>query len=957
MTTAVPTALVVVAEDGRRVPLEIEPEPLAVGGDAAIHPVRGDATRVAKLYHDPAAEPRRRAKLDAMLAAPPEGRVAEHDGRRVVQLAWPEALLERADEPVAEDGPPVGPPAGLVLPRVDLADAALLELLLSPRARRSAGLPEGYRFRVAAARNLAAAVASLHAAGHHVVDLKPANVHVYRETGFVAVLDCDGFSVAGPDDERFPAHQYTDGYIAPEALRASARPEDLGEAHDRFALAVVVFQLLNGGLHPFQGVPRTGADVPATNGERVAAGLYPYGDDGRLTPPPSSRYDAFDPTTRAFFDRAFDGPPDQRPTAEAWRDHLSVLLAGTLRPCDRDPDHARYGDGPCVVCRPEPPSGPAPVREPFPASRARTGKASQPTTSTPTWKPPAATYAPNSYVRPVGTRSFGGCVLLLLAGVLVVCLVVWLIVGAASPRDFPMGLGSAVEYGNLKDTERAVRLADDLDQGLDAGPPSTRPDDFRSYYAPLNDALGYPGWDWNRYYPLDHLQPGLRKHRDMAYLHLAARRRRAMEMAVLLRGGALADGYQDGRTPLMLAAANAGTPVALPSGVADLVLRAGRALSRDADVYLQTARSRRGPRPDTVASAGLDAAISRLGRVPPYRHNEDYESMGAMPGQKAVFELRRNAAVVDLLLRYGASPNARDEWNRTALAYAASVGNEITVRQLLDAGADPDAADLAGVTPLMIAADRAVSPISDQTSAGVVVALLAAGADPDAADQAGRTAADYVGERPASRSTKRVLFEAPDTTALDRSLTLGLLRAASQARAAGLPPHVAELAAPAPVLAPPPAADIGDGGMRFGFDPDTLGLSAWKLEAWADAGPDSAVAVSCEGVPSQRIEAEAWASRGGGFGAYHPERSFYTGRVWSVHFSGWETSSLDWPYRTGKRELSDCLRRVQNVLSEEPVDGGGTRYRLYDLRGVPDRWPRMSVTIDVTGTARRPTYR
>ena len=355
--------------------------PLAEGGDAAVYAVRGRADLVAKVYHDPAAEPRRRAKLEAMLAAPPEGRAAEHGGRTYVQLAWPDALLERAAPP--GDGAPdgAGLPAGFLMPRVDLAHAVSLESWLSARARRAAGLPDAYRDRVAVAYNLAAAVAALHARGHHVVDLKPSNVHVYRGVLFVALLDCDGMSVAAPGGAgdgqpagrgragRFPAHQYTDGYIAPEALRARAEPEDLGEAQDQFALAVVVFRLLCNGLHPFQGVPAPGADVPTTDGARVAAGLYPYGPRGgagRLAPPPSSLYPFFGRTTQALFDRAFsEGRRQRRPSAAEWRGHLGLLLANGLRPCDRDADHVRFGDAPCGACGTAPQIDPAPSLAPW----------------------------------------------------------------------------------------------------------------------------------------------------------------------------------------------------------------------------------------------------------------------------------------------------------------------------------------------------------------------------------------------------------------------------------------------------------------------------------------------------------------------------------------------------------------------------------------------------------------
>jgi ankyrin repeat protein len=54
-----------------------------------------------------------------------------------------------------------------------------------------------------------------------------------------------------------------------------------------------------------------------------------------------------------------------------------------------------------------------------------------------------------------------------------------------------------------------------------------------------------------------------------------------------------------------------------------------------------------------------------------------------------------------------------------------------TASWLLAAGANPNAADRDGITPLRIAASRRKRP--------VVSALLGAGADPDKADSSGRT--------------------------------------------------------------------------------------------------------------------------------------------------------------------------------------------------------------------------
>ena len=57
-------------------------------------------------------------------------------------------------------------------------------------------------------------------------------------------------------------------------------------------------------------------------------------------------------------------------------------------------------------------------------------------------------------------------------------------------------------------------------------------------------------------------------------------------------------------------------------------------------------------------------------------------------------------AVIQALVKLGASPNSRGERNKTALMYAAGSGNEAVVKTLLKAGADPKAVDAEGKTYL-----------------------------------------------------------------------------------------------------------------------------------------------------------------------------------------------------------------------------------------------------------------
>ncbi|MEF2266106.1 hypothetical protein V3C40_04845 [Janthinobacterium sp. LS2A] len=313
------------------------------GGAGSVYLLPGAPAQVAKLYHPHLDRAANRRKLEAMLELSPELPDQLENGKRYVQIAWPQAAVF--------DGQ--GGFAGFVMPLLDMAQTAELEQIMQERQARAAGLPTGLGPKLTLAANLAAVIDALHQQQHYVVDLKPVNLRFYRDSLYIAMLDCDGFSIQG-HAERFPAEQFTADYLAPEFQR-KGMPAGTEMAQDRFALAVVIFQLLNFGIHPYSGRPgnaQVATDIPG----RIRDACYAYGvkRHKQLAPNATSGHALMPPELRAMFDRAFSqSPKPQRPSAADWAQLLRGYAQrsdGKLVVCTANPEHQHFAGLGCAAC-------------------------------------------------------------------------------------------------------------------------------------------------------------------------------------------------------------------------------------------------------------------------------------------------------------------------------------------------------------------------------------------------------------------------------------------------------------------------------------------------------------------------------------------------------------------------------------------------------------------------------
>ena len=304
----------------------------------------------AKIYKEKSPDEK---KLKAMIESCPSFTDVDDGVAKFVQLTWPKYIVKDT----------YGACVGFLMPYLDQEKTYSLDTFYDPvLVKRLQGQAEAaLSFRVEIAANLCALVAEMHQLGHYFIDIKPQNIRVYKGINRVVLMDCDGFSirheVAGIE-ERFPAELISTDYIAPEVTVGGLSPTVLSENQDRYGLAVILFQLLNRGTHPFQGIVNDSFVTASTNDERAASGLYPHGliKNPKVSPRKQSIHDLFLDETRLLFDRAFSNSTVvERPTAQEWKDHFSNILENKLLArCQVEPTdvrHIHFAGKDCIGCR------------------------------------------------------------------------------------------------------------------------------------------------------------------------------------------------------------------------------------------------------------------------------------------------------------------------------------------------------------------------------------------------------------------------------------------------------------------------------------------------------------------------------------------------------------------------------------------------------------------------------
>jgi DNA-binding helix-hairpin-helix protein with protein kinase domain/Flp pilus assembly protein TadD len=291
---------------------------LGRGGEGGVFEVSGDPARAAKIYDKPV-EAEKATKLSVM-----------------VTLATPELLKLTAWAVDTLHDRPGGKIIGVLM--FKLNSHKEIHKLYSPKSRLIEFTKADWRFLIHVAANVARAFHTIHKSGNVIGDVNYGNI-VISSDATVKLIDCDSFQITTADGQEFLCPVGVSTYTPPELQGKSFANTSRTPNHDAFGLAVMIFQLLFMGRHPFSGTYLGDGDMPLEK----AIGEFRFAYDASASarqmrqPPGALSLDAVTRTVSDLFSRAFTRQ-DDRPAAKEWIDALSDL-GSNLKSCTEHPAH------------------------------------------------------------------------------------------------------------------------------------------------------------------------------------------------------------------------------------------------------------------------------------------------------------------------------------------------------------------------------------------------------------------------------------------------------------------------------------------------------------------------------------------------------------------------------------------------------------------------------------------
>jgi DNA-binding helix-hairpin-helix protein with protein kinase domain len=292
---------------------------IGAGAEGEVYEIQDRNDLVAKIYHEPP-QPEKAEKLVAL---------SRLGNERLFNLsAWPVSTLRDA---------PDGVIVGFVMKKI--GEAEEVHTLHSPRSRLQKFPEASWAFLIYVAANIARAVAAIHEHGLVIGDVNPKNILVTRKAT-VYLLDVDSFQLSA-DGKTYRCEGGFPEYTPPELQGVAFRDIDREQEHDCFGLAVVIFQLLFMGRHPYSGRYLGAGEMPLERAIREFR--FAYGVDAearKMRQPPGALALEYMPSLFVrLLRRAFLST--ERPGPREWVEQLDAL-AKALKKCDQHSGHYYY---------------------------------------------------------------------------------------------------------------------------------------------------------------------------------------------------------------------------------------------------------------------------------------------------------------------------------------------------------------------------------------------------------------------------------------------------------------------------------------------------------------------------------------------------------------------------------------------------------------------------------------
>lgn len=301
------------------------------GGEGKVFQLRDQPGYVAKIYHHP--DPERESKVEALISL--------DSGNLESSCCWPLQAIRDDHNRVV----------GFTMRCAD-STAKPVHNLFTPISRRQTFPRADWRFLIRTATNIARAFAVCHERGVVIGDVNENGILVSQDSK-VTIIDCDSFQVIS-DGRIFRCRVGVPTYTPPELQSQSLNNVERNINHDLFGLAVLSFQLLFMGRHPFVGRYSGQGQMPLE--QAIKEHRFAFGAQRRkflMDPPPHALALSDLPDSLVtLFERAFasDAPVVARPGAREWIRELG-RLEEQLIPCVSNPGHFYPRTRSCAWCR------------------------------------------------------------------------------------------------------------------------------------------------------------------------------------------------------------------------------------------------------------------------------------------------------------------------------------------------------------------------------------------------------------------------------------------------------------------------------------------------------------------------------------------------------------------------------------------------------------------------------